>query len=164
MDRSMVDFTEYAAFMPSVTRIDVLSREKRSDGREYITVQVFADMQLPAIARAFVGRGDMHWKEYYVVDHEKLTADWKVETPVFTEFVDCKGTSWIEEHAGGARMVVKGVMTIDHQAWRGFGGDIARKVVAVIEPFVGKMVTANLKTYFQNIKKCMEQETRARGA
>ena len=162
LDRSMVDFSEYEKFMPNISRIQVLSRGVKPDGREHISVQVFADMQLPAIARPFFKKSDLTWKEFYVVDHEKLTADWQGETPVFTDYVDCKGTSWIEPADSGARMVVKGTMTIDHRGWTGFGGDLARKVIAVLEPFIGKMVTKNLQTYFRNIKQCMEQENRER--
>jgi hypothetical protein len=158
LQRSMVDFTDYVKFMPNVSRIQVLRRETGADGREHITIQVFASANMPAVMRPFMGGNDMDWKEHYVVDHEKLTADWQVETPVFTEYVDCRGTSWVEAHGGGAHLVITGAMTIDHKGWTGFGGNVARKLVEIIEPFIGRMVTKNLQSFFRSIKKEIEKE------
>jgi hypothetical protein len=163
LERSMVDFRDYEKFMPNVSRIQVLSRDTKADGREHITIQVYADAKIPAIARSFMGNDDLNWKESYVVDHGKLTADWQVETPVFTEYVDCKGTSWVEDYSGGSRLNITGTMTIDHKGWTGLGGGIARKVVEVIEPFIGRMVTRNLQTFFRSIKQEIEKENRACG-
>lgn len=159
--RTMYHFDEYEKFAPNVTRVDVLSREKLDDEREKITVNVFADAALPPIARVFGQPTDMAWKEYYWVDLEKMVVDWKVETPVFTEYVDCRGTSSCRDtQGGGSELVINGDFEIRTPRIPGVPTPIVKTAIGVVEPFVGKMVTLNLKKYFENVRKHMEREMR----
>ena len=160
-ERTMRNFDEYAEFSPDVKRVEELSREKLADGREKITIRVFANNIMPAPVRMmFKMSGEMDWKESYIVDMEKPSADWNVETPIFNEYVDCCGTSWFREVPGGCEIVITGAMKIEAPPIPGIPTSVVRGVIEMIEPFVGKMVTMNLQKYFKSIRACVEKEAR----
>jgi hypothetical protein len=160
--RTMYHFDEYEKFAPNVTRVEVLSREKLDDGREKVSVHVFAEGALPPIAKVFAKSNDMDWKEYYWVDLEKLVVDWKVETPMFTEYVDCKGTSCGREAPGGSEIVIPGDFVISPPRIPGIPTALVQAAIGAMEPFIGKMVTFNLKKYFENVRKHVEKENKAK--
>ena len=157
-ERTLSNFDEYAKFTPNVTRAEVLSREKTGENREKITVRVFAEGWLPPLARAIFNQKEVDWKEFYDVDKEKLTADWKVETPMFTEYIDCKGTSSCHDAPGGSEVIITGAMSIGLPPIKGVPVQLVRTIFSTIEPFIGKMVITNMKKYFYNIRRCMVEE------
>lgn len=162
IERSMYDFSEYPKFAPNVTRADVLKREMLPDGREHIELRVYAQGWLPPIARTMFKQEDMNWKELYWVDLEKMTCDWQVETPIFTKYIDCKGTSYAtNKPGGGSEIVVTGTMTIGVPPIPGVPEALVRSIIGVVEPFIGKLVIVNLQKYFRAIKDCIVKEKRA---
>lgn len=159
LHEGLTDFEDMPKYMPNIERIQVLSREKTDDAHENISVRVFASVaSVPQIARPFMRPKDMNWKEYYNVDYERLVVDWRVETPQFTEYVDCRGTSYCKPHAGGCELVIDGRMIIHTPPGTLLGSPLGRAVVAAIEPFVGKMVTLNMKKYFAELNKALEKK------
>lgn len=162
LHEGLTDFEDMPKYMPNIKRIQVLSREKTDDTHENIIVRVFADVDsIPPIARPFMKSSDMNWKEYYTVDYERIVVDWKVETPQFTEFVDCRGTSHCKPHADGCELVIEGRMIIHTPPGTLLGSSVGRAVVTAIEPFIGKLVTANLKKYFFELSKALEKKKTA---
>jgi len=158
-ERTLHNFDEYEKYAPNVTRVEVISREPMADGREFITAQIFARAAIPAPIRAVFNMSpEMSWKEYYTADVANMTVDWRVETPVFTEHVDCGGTSSVTESAGGCELRVTGSMKINIDGVRGIPPAVARAVCGMLEPFIGNMVTLNLKKYFGAVRQAMEKE------
>ncbi len=158
-DRTLYNFDEYEKFAPNVTRVEVMSREPLADGREFITVQIFARAAIPAPIRAVFNMSpEMSWKEYYTADTANKTVDWRVETPMFTEHVNCGGTSSVTESPGGCRLLITGSMKINIDGVRGIPPSVARAVCGMVEPFIGNMVTLNLKKYFGAVRAAMEKE------
>lgn len=162
--RTMYDFSEYTKFAPNVTGIDIISREKQEDGREKIVVRVYVNVSLPGPVKAVFNFTEMDWKEHYIVDLENKTVDWKVETPVFTEYVDCGGTSYSNElPGGGSELVIKGSMNVRTPPMKGVPPSVVKGIIAMIEPFIGNMVTYNLKNYFKSVKACIAKEIKETG-
>ncbi len=148
-ERTLYNFDEYEKYAPNVTRVEVISREPLPDGREFITAQIFARAAIPAPIRAVFNMSpEMSWKEYYNADAANRTVDWRVETPVFTEHVDCGGTSSVTGAARGCELRITGSMKINIDGVRGIPPSVARAVCVMLEPFIGNMVTLNLKKYF----------------
>lgn len=164
LNRSMRNFEEYAQFAPNVKKVDVLSRETAPDGREVIVVRVFAEGWLPPGVSAIFKMKEVSWKECYTIDAraETKVVDWKIETPVFAEYVDCKGTSYCKDMAGGCEITIKGDMSIGLPPVKGIPGPLVSSLFTTIEPFIGKMVSVNLNKYFENVRKTMEKEKRNR--
>jgi len=113
LERSMCSVDDYEKHMPNVTRERVVSREERDGGGEEMTVEFCAESAIPAIARPFMKRTDIMWEETFVIDHEANTVDWRVKTPVMTEYVNCSGTSRIYGRGGGSRLEIEGTLVID---------------------------------------------------
>jgi hypothetical protein len=155
----LTDFEDMPQYMPNIERIQVLAREKTDDAHENISVRVFASVDsVPPIARPFMKPKDMNWKEFYTVDYENIVVDWRVETPQFTEFVDCRGTSYCKPHADGCELVIDGRMIIHTPPGTLLGGPVGRAVTAAIEPFIGKLVTLNMKKFFTELSKAMDKK------
>ncbi len=161
MQRSMYNFDEYAKFAPNVTRVEVVSREKQPDGREYIVIRVFAKGWLPPLVLKMFNQSEIFWHEHYWVDLQKLTVDWKVETPVFTKYVDCKGTSSCLPDPGGSMLVVTGDMKIGIPPIPGVPEPVVRATLSAVEPFIGRLVILNLQKYFRSISDCMKKEKKS---
>jgi hypothetical protein len=150
-------------FAPNVTRVEVLSREPLDDGREKVAIRVYAKAIFPAAVRTIFNISDMDWKETYIVDLKKNTVDWKVETPMFTEYVECGGVSSARAVPGGCEMAATGTMKIKIPPMKGIPEPVVRSVIGIIEPFIGNMVTMNLKKVFKSVKAIMEKETAEAG-
>ena len=158
IERTMYRFDEYEKFAPNVTHVDVLSQEKLPDGREEIVARVFAEGWLPPMARAWFKQEDMNWKEHYIIDFEKLEVDFRIETPMFTEYVKCSGRNFVRAKAGGCEVLMDAEMNIGLFPIKGVPTAVVRGVLNVVEPFIGKLVNLNMKNYFTNVRKCMEKE------
>lgn len=159
--RTLYDFSEYEKFSPDVTRVEELSRDVLPDGREKITIRVFAKASMPESVRILFKVKEMDWKEHYWVDVKTRVCDWEVETPMFQEYVDARGTSHCNDIEGGSEMVIKGSMTIRPMPVFGVPPSVVQSVIRVIEPFVGNMVSKNLKKYSKCVRECMEKEAAA---
>jgi len=155
--RTMYDF-DYVKFVPNITRVEQLYRETLEDGREIIAVRVFAKADIPAAIRAVFKMSIMDWKEIYTVDMKNLSVDWRIETPMFTEYVECGGASNFKAVAGGCEMTVSGSMRIKTPPIKGVPAPVVEGVVRLIEPFIGNMVTMNLKKYFKSVRESLEKE------
>jgi hypothetical protein len=161
-ERTMYNFDEYEKFSPDVTKVEVLSRVMRPDGREDISVRVFAKAIMPAPVRALLGMNDtMDWQEFYTSDLSKLTVDWRVDPPMFQKYVECSGTSWCEDCASGCRIVITGAMTIRLMPIKGIPPPVVQATINMLEPFIGNMVSFNLKKYFKCVRSCIEKEMTA---
>jgi hypothetical protein len=158
IERTMYSFDEYVKFSPNVAKVDVLSREPLDDGREKVTIKVLAKAVFPAPVRAVFNMGEMEWKEHYIVDFKSLTVDWQVETPVFTEYVDCKGTSKARDIPDGCEMEITGRMQVETPPIKGVPEPVVKAALNIIEPFIGQMVSMNLKKYFKSVRECFEKE------
>ena len=158
IERTMYRFDEYVKFAPNVTRVDVLSREKLPDGREKIVARVFARGWLPPAARSWFKQEDMNWKENYTIDFEKFEVDFNIETPMFAEYIECRGKNRLREKPGGCELVMDGEMNIGLFPIKGVPPAVVRGVINVVEPFIGKLVNLNMKNYFTNIRKVLEKE------
>lgn len=155
MERSTGDFTEYVKYAPNIVKIEILSREKIEEGVENVTVRVFAESWLPPIMRTFVKDTDMNWKEHYRIDMNKNAFDWKVETPIFSKFINCSGTTSCHAISSGCEMTISGNINIETSKMPGLPPPLARSLAGIVEPFIGKTVILNLKKYFENIRKSM---------
>ncbi len=158
LERTMYNFDEYVKFAPNLERVEVLSRETLPDGREKTAIRVFAKAAFPEAVRAVMKIDSMDWKEEYTIDWNKLTVDWNVEAPVFTEYVECGGTSNVKDIVGGCEMSVAGTMKIETPPMKGIPDPVVRTFVGIIEPFIGRLVSLNLKKYFKSIREAMEKE------
>jgi len=152
MEYSLSDFEDYARYAPNVTRVDVFSRETLPDGRKKITVTVYAEGWLPPAAMAFFKQKEICWKEHYTVDEAAGVVDWQVETPVFAEYIDCKGTSKCIDTPNGCDLTITGCMDIRPPKIKGIPDPVTSAVTGAVEPFVVKMVEYNLKKYFANLR------------
>lgn len=158
IERTMYRFDEYEKFAPNVKHVDVLSQETLPDGRKEIVVRVYTQGWLPPKAQAWFRKEDLKWKEHYIIDFEKLTVEFNVETPIFTKYIDCIGTTSVRTVAGGCQMMLNGSMNIGVFPVKGVLPSVVRSVLKVVEPLVGSLVNLNMKNYFNNVRKCMEME------
>jgi hypothetical protein len=156
--RTMSEFDEYIKFAPNLKRLEVLSREPIGDEREKVTIRVYAKAIFPAQVQALFKMSDMDWKQHYIVDLKKNEVNWQVETPIFTEYVECSGTSYVRDVSGGCEMSGTGTMNIGAPPMKGIPVKVVHAGVAIIEPFIGNMIAQNLKKYFKSIRDNMERE------
>lgn len=156
--RTLYDFSEYEKFSPDVNHVEELSRVTQPDGREIITIRVFARPVFPQALRPFFRMSEMSWKERYIVDLKSKVVDWEVETPEFMEYIQCSGTSWCADLDGGSEMVITGKMIIEPPRIAGLSPAVVRRLIRILEPFIGNVVSYNLKKYFKSVRECMEKE------
>jgi len=152
MEYSLSDFDDYARYAPNVTRVEVFSREALPDGRKKIVLTVYAEGWLPPAVMAFFKQKEICWKEHYIVNEAAGVVDWRIETPVFNEYIDCGGTSNCRDTANGCDLTITGQMDIRTPKIKGIPDSVTRAVTGAVEPFVIKMVELNLKKYFSNLR------------
>ncbi len=146
--KAAVDYEGAEKFMPNIEKIDILSKETLEDGVEKITARFHARSVIPEIARPLLKPEMLTWMEEIWCDSKNLTIKWNVISDYMPDNVHCGGETRISEHDGGSLLEISGVLDIKPAPLFGAPEFIVKKVIEVVEPFIGGMIRQNVRRYF----------------
>lgn len=154
-DATTSNFEPLVKYIPNVTKIKITSQEKMEDGSTRMMVKFHGDGAIPLIARSVIKPEMLRWDEEMICNPEDMTIKWTVKAAHFSEHVHCGGLTRNVQNGNGSEVVLEGYLDITLSHLPGLPDGLVRKAVEMVEPFIGKLITPNLKKFYQAVKKNM---------
>ncbi len=141
--------------MPDIERIDVLSTEKRDDGRLSTVNQWFSrPSNIPSLIQKFVKPEFFSWKDYALWNNETYSVDFELESPIANDLYDAKGTNHFGPHPsleGQTLIRIQCNLTIYPERMPGVPRFLAKKVQPTIETMIRRTLEPNLSSLIQGL-------------
>ncbi|MBF0240103.1 MAG: hypothetical protein HQM12_20565 [SAR324 cluster bacterium] len=100
----------------------------------------------------------LRWHEEFLCDYNNWEVNWNIITDVFTEHVHCRGKTYYREHPDGIEVELQGEFSISLDHIPGIPSVIVRKAVQILEPMIVKLITPNLKEFFEAAKEKLKAD------
>ncbi|HOY63386.1 MAG: hypothetical protein BWY28_00130 [bacterium ADurb.Bin236] len=147
------DFDGLEKHIKNVTMIKTETHEKSPEGVERWMLMFHGDGAIPLIARAVVKPDMLRWREELICDPRDLTIKWKIITNHFTEYFHCDGVTHYIDAPEGSRVEIDGRLWVDPMKIPGISENLVRRAIEKLEPFIGALISPNLKVFYKAIKK-----------
>ena len=108
---------------------------------------------IPLVARAVVKPDMLRWREELVCDPNDLTIKWNIITNYFTEHFHCDGVTHYKDAPGGCAVEIDGRLWVDPMRIPGISESLVRRAIEKLEPFIGALISPNLRVFYKAIKK-----------
>ena len=152
------DFDTLLEYIPNLTKLETIKHEKLDEHRDRFVVRFHADAVLPSVAKALIKPEMLRWSETILTDSQQKRIDWEVITDYFTDHIHCKGVTTYVVLPEGSQIDLKGSfeLAIDHVP--GIPQFIVKKVVQILEPFIGKLIAPNMMEFYDAAKKRLQTQ------
>jgi hypothetical protein len=138
---------EAAAFMPAVD--EIVERERSTDaaGHTRLLNEWQGNPSLaPKVARPFVTRKLVRWRDDAVWDDAARRVDWVFATDRFQSLFDCSGNNTFYDAGDGTtRLVVEGSLVVYPERVPGVPKLIGRRIAPAVTKTIIGLVTPNLE-------------------
>jgi len=138
---------EILPLLPSVESVERERAEAEGAARVHI-VQVWqADIRdVPAVARPFVNREYLRWRDVAVWDEPSLTCTWEFHTMHFDRLYECRGVNYFEAVSPDlTRLRLTGSIDVHPERVPGVPRLLARSIRPRIEAFLVGHAEPNLR-------------------
>ncbi len=150
---------EVGEFMPNITKIEVKSRDDKSDGVVDFVNVWHGKADVPGLIRAIIRPEMIRWTDYAHWDESDWSCDWRSETAFLTDKVDCSGRNTYETLPDGTTMLhIKGDLKTDLAGIPGVPRLMARKVGPAVEKFIVGLIEPNLRSTCDALEKFLDSE------
>ena len=150
------DFDTLLEYIPNLTKLETIKHEKLDEHRDRFVVRFHADAVLPKIAHALVKPEMLRWSETILTDSQQKRIDWEVITDYFTENIHCKGVTTYHELPEGTQVDLRGSFELAIEHVPGIPQFLVKKVVQLLEPFIGKLIAPNMMEFYDAAKHRLE--------
>ena len=134
---------ELVPHLPNIRRIEVKER-KEAGGRVELVNEWVAGGDIPAVARSVLSESMLRWTDYATWHADALTTDWRTEVHAFPGAVRCAGQNRYVDTPGGARLEIRGELTVDASKVPGVPRLLAKTVGAAVEKILVGAIAPNL--------------------
>ena len=147
-------------YLPDVRGVEIRSRKEEGSIVEVVS-EWRGGGDIPTVARAILSESMLSWTDSTRWNADTFACDFRTETRALSEAFRCSGqTLFAEDGAGGTRMSVRGVLTIDASKIRGVPGFLAGRVGRAIEEAIGGSIQRNLVATAKALTALLEQRRR----
>lgn len=137
---------ELQPYLPTVKSIQVESYDRLDDSVvKIVNIWKAADEDVPAMAQKFIKPEMLMWTDRATWFDDQHICNWDMEVGFLKEAISCSGTTRYIEKGNGTEVHMEGTLKVDASKIPGVPKLIAGKVSDVVEGFVIKMITPNLK-------------------
>ncbi|MBF0227230.1 MAG: hypothetical protein HQK76_17425 [Desulfobacterales bacterium] len=152
------EFDPLQKYIPNLTLLKTVETKMLDEGRKWWNLRFHGDSAIPAVARPIIKPSMLRWTQHMVCDHNEMTIEWKIITDYFTEHIECSGMTYYHTEKDGTKIEIDGNFSITLEKIPGIPSIIVRKAVAIVEPFIGRLITPNMKEFYSAIKKRIKEE------
>lgn len=140
------ELKEVAPYLPNIDKIIVQSTERIDDDTlKVVNLWKASDGDIPTLAQGFIKPDMLQWTDYATWHDDKLYCDWEMEVGFLPNAVKCKGKTTYTKKGDRTEVHILGELVVDAKQIPGVPRLMAGKVGSVVEGFVVKMITPNLK-------------------
>lgn len=136
---------ELVAIVPNIEGMQVLERREEPPVVHLYNHWQGAEGDVPRIARPFVKKELISWKDRAAWNEETLRCTWQIEAAVGKEIFTCEGGTSITPN-GDDRCTfhLRGELAINHEKVPGLPKFLARKLKGPLERFITNRMSPNL--------------------
>jgi hypothetical protein len=141
-------------FLPSVDEIEEL--ERGADGDDVVIVNLWRGSRamMPALARPFVTRAMVTWKDYARWPGGAARVEWRLEPHSLASLFSCEGVNFIETSpGGGARLRITGELNLYPERIPGISPALARRLEPKLTPWIVARIKPNLSLVPQALQR-----------
>jgi len=150
---------ELAEFLPNVESIVIESREEDGDLLRFVNTWKAASTEIPKLIRPFVKPEMMKWTDYASWDNTTMICTYRIELGFLKEAIDVRGTNHMSATSDGNTQVkLEGSIRVDAAKIPGVPKFMAKKIGGVVEKFVVKTITPNLKKTNDGVRRYLAQK------
>ena len=115
------------------------------------------DDDIPALATKFIKPEMLQWTDRATWSDDRFLCEWDMEVGFLSEAIKCSGRTEYIEKDGGTEVYISGDLAVDASKIPGVPRLVAGKVSGVVEKFVVKMITPNMKEVNRGLEKYLEK-------
>ena len=155
------DLKQVASYLPNIDEIVVKSSTRRDEETlDVVNLWVASEGEIPTLAQPFIKKDMLQWIDRAVWHDDELYCEWEMEVGFLPEAVTCRGRTTYTAKGDRTEVHIDGELLVDAKKIPGVPRLMSGKVGQVVEGFVVKMITPNLKA----TNRAMESHLKAQGA
>ena len=150
-DISVDDYEGAEEYLPNIQSMETLDVRMTEDGHEIRTFRFRARSPIPKVAQSIFKPEMLQWDQELTLFPERLHLDWKVMPHYYTEYIHCYGGTDFRDNGKKSVVEVRGVLRLDPMPIPGIPEAVVLQVIKVVEPFIGALITPNLRKFYKSI-------------
>ena len=136
---------ELLPYLPAVKDIIVESYDRDGDRVAIVNLWKAQDDDIPTVAEKFITPEMMQWTDRALWRDADFECDWDMEVGFLAEAISCSGTTSYLSSGDRTSVRIRGELHVDAKKIPGVPRLLAGKIGNIVEAFVVKMITPNLK-------------------
>ena len=155
------DMTQILPYLPDVDGIEVLTREDEDRGVRLVNLWRASEGAVPKVAKPFVKPEMLSWKDHALWNQNEWTCDWRVETTMFTENVNCYGHNTYVVDGEHTILQIRGELDVSLKGVPGVPKFLASKVAPQVEKLIVTLLKPNLLSVAKGLQDFLDAESEA---
>lgn len=140
------DLKEVAPYLPNIDEIVVKSSERvDEDTVKVVNLWKASEGDIPTVAQAFIKPEMLKWTDHATWHDDQCACEWEMELGFLPEAVSCSGKTTYTKKGDRTEVHITGDLVVNGAKIPGVPRIMAGKISSVVEGFVVKMITPNLK-------------------
>lgn len=140
------DLKHVAPYLPNVEDIIVKSSERIDENTlKVINLWKASDGDVPKLAQTFIKPDMLQWTDHATWHDDECYCEWEMVVGFLPDAVSCKGKTTYKKKGERTEVHITGELVVNAKKIPGVPRLMAGKVGSVVEAFVVKMITPNLK-------------------
>ena len=148
---------EMLPYLPDIKAITVTSKEEPEPGITKLVNVWEADSTIPKIAQKIITPDMLAWTDYATWTGPAWTCDWRIETRLFTENVDCQGHNEYLEDGDGTLLKIRGNLDVRLKGIPGVPSFLAGTVKPHVEKFIVDLLKPNLLSIAGGLERFLQE-------
>ncbi len=148
---------ELVPYLPNITGITVKSREDEGQVSKLLNIWD-AQAEIPKVAQAIIKPEMASWLDHAAWNQADWSCDWRIETKVFTENVNCGGHNTYVEDGEGTILKIRGDLDVSLKGIPGVPRLLAGKIAPVVEKFIVNLIKPNLLSVAKGLEDFLKAE------
>lgn len=150
---------EMQPYLPTIEDIEVESYDRLDDTTvKIVNIWTAEASEIPSMAQKFIKPEMMRWTDRATWFDDQHLCNWDMEVGFLSEAIQCSGTTRYTENNNRTQVHIEGTLKVDASKIPGVPRLVAGKVSSVVESFVVKMITPNLKEVNRGCEKLLAKQ------
>ncbi len=151
--------SEMQPYLPTIEDIEVESYDRLDDTTvKIVNIWSAEDKDVPKMAQKFIKPEMLKWTDRATWFDDQHLCNWDMEVGFLSEAIHCSGTTRYMQQGARTEVHIEGKLRVDAAKIPGVPRLVAGKVGTVVEGFVVKMITPNLKEVNRGCEKFLAKQ------
>ena len=149
---------EMLDYLPDIKAITVESREEVGPGQSKLLNIWEANSTVPKVAQRIITPDMLAWKDHASWNENDWTCDWRIETRMFTDNVDCGGHNEYVADGDETILKIRGNLDVQLKGIPGVPSFLAGTVKPHVEKFIVDLLTPNLVSIAGGLERFLKEK------